>query len=191
MRWILPESVDGISIENQQFDASPLQSVGKDGKIITIHGVDVPDHLDKHMKSRNYMKAAKPDDPDARVVEPAPVRPEPDSSGLRTDGPTLAQWLKAGYIADAYPPPGYAVRPDPVADAEQKKLDVDRAAADLAVIKNKADELAAMNFDQLGTWLVEHGIKPKPLNTKEARLAAAYTFINYTPEAANPAPQGA
>lgn len=32
----------------------------------------------------------------------------PLKTNLRTDGPTLEQWLQAGYTADKYPPEGYA-----------------------------------------------------------------------------------
>lgn len=34
-----------------------------------------------------------------------------DSEGLRTDGPTIEEWVKAGYPADNYPPRGYAEKP--------------------------------------------------------------------------------
>lgn len=40
--------------------------------------------------------------PYADVSQPAAV--------LRNDGPTLAEWVQAGYPADKYPPPGYAKR---------------------------------------------------------------------------------
>lgn len=33
-----------------------------------------------------------------------------NAAGLRTDGPTLAEWEAKGYSADAYPPNGFAVR---------------------------------------------------------------------------------
>lgn len=33
-----------------------------------------------------------------------------DSGALRTDGPTLEQYVEAGYAADTYPPQGYAVK---------------------------------------------------------------------------------
>jgi len=36
---------------------------------------------------------------------------------LRTDGPTLSQWIEAGYSADTYPPEGYAAVPEPVQQA--------------------------------------------------------------------------
>lgn len=33
-----------------------------------------------------------------------------DEGGLRTDGPTLEEYTKAGYSADSYPPRGYTVK---------------------------------------------------------------------------------
>jgi hypothetical protein len=32
---------------------------------------------------------------------------------LRQDGPTLKEWLAKGYKAEAYPPQGYAAKPEP------------------------------------------------------------------------------
>lgn len=45
--------------------------------------------------------------------KPAPT----NADGLRTDGPTLAEYLEAGYTADTYPPKGYASR-EPVTEKE-------------------------------------------------------------------------
>lgn len=42
---------------------------------------------------------------------PLPAPPV-DAAGLRTDGPTLAEYVKAGYAAVSYPPAGYAAKPD-------------------------------------------------------------------------------
>lgn len=46
------------------------------------------------------------------IAAPAPA-PLVNAQGLRTDGPTLAQWLKAGYTAKGYPPQGYAATTTP------------------------------------------------------------------------------
>ena len=46
-----------------------------------------------------------PPDPEPEP-EPEPVAAEP----LRTDGPTLEEFVAAGYRAELYPPPGYAAR---------------------------------------------------------------------------------
>lgn len=42
--------------------------------------------------------------------EPADGDGASDPQPLRTDGPTLAEWVAAGYLAEKYPPDGYAVR---------------------------------------------------------------------------------
>lgn len=38
---------------------------------------------------------------------------------LRLDGPTMEQWVGAGYNADAYPPDGYAELPSAMLDAHK------------------------------------------------------------------------
>jgi hypothetical protein len=49
-------------------------------------------------------------------VAPEPPAPEPDPipevEPLRTDGPTLEEFVAAGYKPEHYPPPGYAARAD-------------------------------------------------------------------------------
>lgn len=45
------------------------------------------------------------------AVAEAPTPP------LRTDGPTLEEYVKAGYSADHYPPAGYAPRVAPEAES--------------------------------------------------------------------------
>lgn len=45
--------------------------------------------------------------------DPAQDEPEWEAPALRTDGPTLAEYVKAGYKAENYPPRGFAVRVDP------------------------------------------------------------------------------
>lgn len=49
------------------------------------------------------------------TLQHGPEGAPPLKENLRTDGPTLEGWLKAGYSADAYPPAGYAAVP-PVKD---------------------------------------------------------------------------
>lgn len=47
------------------------------------------------------------------------AHPDDDASELRTDGPTIAEYVAAGYPATAYPPVGYASRStaEEIADA--------------------------------------------------------------------------
>lgn len=45
-----------------------------------------------------------------REVEERAKHAPRDADGLRTDGPTMEEWVKAGYPADKYPPRDYAVK---------------------------------------------------------------------------------
>lgn len=47
------------------------------------------------------------------VVETAPPTPLVDENGLRLDGPTVAEYVTAGYPPANYPPTGYAARSTP------------------------------------------------------------------------------
>ncbi len=57
---------------------------------------------------------AAPDEPaaDAPPDEPPMPKPPEDEPALRTDGPTPTEWAEAGYDPAAYPPAGYAAKPD-------------------------------------------------------------------------------
>ncbi len=46
-------------------------------------------------------------------------KPKAEPETLRTDGPTLAEYVAAGYKAENYPPRGYASK-EPVAAAAPK-----------------------------------------------------------------------
>jgi hypothetical protein len=54
--------------------------------------------------------AKKPVEP---IKAPDPVQEEPprNEEGLRLDGPTVAEWVAAGYQEEHYPPKGYAPKP--------------------------------------------------------------------------------
>lgn len=41
---------------------------------------------------------------------PTPSAPPTDADGLRLDGPTLEEYVSAGYKVENYPPSGYAAR---------------------------------------------------------------------------------
>jgi hypothetical protein len=56
---------------------------------------------------------ATPDLPD---IDPAKLGEAAQLAGLRTDGPTLEQWMARGYTARGYPPRGYAAVPSPALD---------------------------------------------------------------------------
>ncbi|MBP0438427.1 hypothetical protein [Tianweitania sediminis] len=52
------------------------------------------------------------------------VREAGDDEGLRQDGPTIAEYLSAGYKAENYPPAGYAARstPEEIAAAQAAEI---------------------------------------------------------------------
>ena len=71
MRWKAPANVDGISIENQQFEVGPVETVRRDGEVDVVQGVDVPDHLDHHMPAHGFTRLVAP--PVADDPAPSPV----------------------------------------------------------------------------------------------------------------------
>lgn len=76
--------------------------------------------------------------------------------GPRQDGPTVAEFVDAGYQASGYPPAGYASRSSwaeiSAAIADQKKAEDDAPETD--PLKMKVDELKA--------WLTSKGIEFAP-----------------------------
>lgn len=71
------------------------------------------------------------------VAVQAPAWP----GGLRTDGPTKAQYVAAGYKAESYPPHGYAVREEPGDKVNDPTIN------GLPLLTE--DELAAMSDDEV------------------------------------------
>ncbi|AEA70183.1 Conserved hypothetical protein [Pseudomonas brassicacearum subsp. brassicacearum NFM421] len=71
-----------------------------------------------------------------------------DADGLRTDGPTVAEYVAAGYKASNYPPEGYASRSteDEIAEA----LQAEQNAPETDPLKMKVPELKE--------WLARNGI---------------------------------
>jgi hypothetical protein len=69
-----------------------------------------------------------PEDPTIRKI----VKPEPTTIALRPDGPTVAEWVAAGYLAKNYPPSGYASKSTPEEIAAAVKADEVKAAESAA-----------------------------------------------------------
>ncbi|KAF4558194.1 MULTISPECIES: HeH/LEM domain-containing protein [unclassified Pseudomonas] len=70
--------------------------------------------------------------------------------GLREDGPTVAEFVEAGYLAANYPPEGYASR------SSQEEID---AAIELQKgAENETDPLK-MTVPKLKEWLTANGIE--------------------------------
>jgi hypothetical protein len=88
-----------------------------------------------------------------------------DENGLRTDGPTVAEFVAAGYQASDYPPAGYASRSTDEEIAEELKAQ-----------KLKADESSEtdplkMKVDELKAWLTSKNIA-FPADAKKDDLQA-------------------
>lgn len=114
---------------------------------------------------------------EAIVNEKPAVKPPviPPVSTLRTDGPTLAQYVAAGYAPESYPPTGFAVRVDAEADAKLK-TELEEKAAERAAW-DEARRVAKEN-PGIATAPVAPAVvstdAPQPENkTEEAPTAAA------------------
>lgn len=82
-------------------------------------------------------------------------RPQPD---LRTDGPTIAEFVEAGYLAINYPQNGYASR------SSQEEIDA-------AIEAQKEADPLKMKVPDLKAWLTAKGIEFDPSANKEALQA--------------------
>ena len=81
-----------------------------------------------------------------------------DSNGLKLDGPTIAEFLAAGYLAVNYPPEGYASR------SSQEEIDA-------AIDAQKETDPLKMKVPDLKAWLTGKGIEFDPSANKEALQA--------------------
>lgn len=66
---------------------------------------DTSDTRTDDQKAADALKA----EADAKAKAEADAAPK-NAEGLRLDGPTLEEYVKAGYLAENYPPQGYAVK---------------------------------------------------------------------------------
>ncbi|WP_053225401.1 HeH/LEM domain-containing protein [Pseudomonas helleri] len=81
-----------------------------------------------------------------------------DANGLKLDGPTVADFVAAGYLAVNYPPEGYASR------SSQEEIDA-------AIEAQKETDPLKMKVPELKAWLTEKGIAFDPNANKEALQA--------------------
>ena len=81
-----------------------------------------------------------------------------DSNGLKLDGPTITEFLAAGYLAVNYPPEGYASR------SSQEEIDA-------AIDAQKETDPLKMKVPDLKAWLAGKGIEFDPSANKEALQA--------------------
>ncbi|MDE2097470.1 MAG: hypothetical protein KGL39_09515 [Patescibacteria group bacterium] len=73
----------------------------------------------------------------------ASLSPLVNADGLRTDGPTLAEYVAAGYKAESYPPQGYAPKLEPPQGVNTGAQAEAQALADKMLAEAKALEAAA------------------------------------------------
>lgn len=71
------------------------------------------------------------------------------ASGPREDGPTVAEWVEAGYLAVNYPPEGYVSR--------SSQEEIDAAILLQRDAENETDPLN-MTVPKLKEWLAAHNI---------------------------------
>ncbi|GGK46131.1 hypothetical protein SAMN04490189_4587 [Pseudomonas koreensis] len=81
-----------------------------------------------------------------------------DANGLKLDGPTIAEFVAAGYLAVNYPPEGYASR------SSQEEIDA-------AIEAQKETDPLKMKVSELKAWLIGKGIEFDPSANKEALQA--------------------
>ena len=81
-----------------------------------------------------------------------------DANGLKLDGPTIAEFVAAGYPAVNYPPEGYASR------SSQEEIDA-------AIEVDKETDPLKMKVPDLKAWLTVKGIEFDPSANKDALQA--------------------
>lgn len=84
-------------------------------------------------------------------------RPAPE---LRTDGPTVLEFIEAGYLAINYPPAGFASR--------SSQEEIDQA---IAAHKEQEEDPLKMTVPKLKEWLTAKEIAFEPNANKEALQA--------------------
>lgn len=92
------------------------------------------------------------------AVEHLGVASYPNQLGandLKLDGPTIAEFLAAGYLAVNYPPEGYVSR------SSQEEIDA-------AIDAQKETDPFKMKVPDLKAWLTGKGIEFDPAANKEA-----------------------
>ncbi|MGY2365996.1 hypothetical protein ACW9IO_25870 [Pseudomonas azotoformans] len=89
-----------------------------------------------------------------------------DANGLKLDGPTIAEFVEAGYQAVNYPPKGYAAR------SSQEEID---AAIEAQEIADTETDPLKMTVPKLKDWLTAKGIAFEPGANKPALQALVPT----------------
>lgn len=116
------------------------------------HGFDEEDASYKKRLLCEIVGATAADMEIARMAAETPAQvaaedPPRDDKGLRTDGPTIKEWVDRNYPARNYPPSGYASKSTPeeiaAAVAAEENLDAETAAKIEAKKREDAEKAAA------------------------------------------------
>lgn len=67
--------------------------------------------------------------------------PPVNAEGLRTDGPTLAEYVAEGYKAESYPPEGFAVKPAPVMTPRKVPAPINAGKTDALSVAARSPQL--------------------------------------------------
>lgn len=94
-------------------------------------------------------------------------------TGLRDDGPTIAEFVSAGYAASAYPPKGYASRstPEEIAAAVKAEEEAKAKAEAEKAAQDTAAELAKQTVAQLKEIAATEKVELAADDAKDAIIA--------------------
>ncbi len=115
-----------------------VQEGKEDGRLLGPAGAQIP------MSQAVALGLAKPKED--------PKSPPVDEKGMRLDGPTLEEYVKAGYKPEHYPPEGYAEKDSPAlqelraSQEAEKKSAAEKAEAE----KDAAEKAAKKSEDKAG-----------------------------------------
>jgi hypothetical protein len=86
---------------------------GETGMVDEPLYVEISDEHNAAIEEAEQKKLDEADLAAQETAEHGAKQPEAPEGKLKEDGPTIAEWVAAGYSADAYPPSGYASRSTP------------------------------------------------------------------------------
>ena len=96
--------------------------------------------------SENRLSKWKAMEPHVQVAMEQEKKDEFDANGLKLGGPTLEEWMTAGYPAEAYPPTDFAETPSPGLTSfrmEQERVKNEVAALEAAKLKQEMTPVTA------------------------------------------------
>lgn len=154
----LPKGYKSLAIDGVQYTADDTGYVS------------VPETALPHAKALGGKEVPVRDLP---VVE-GPQEAGDDPNALRTDGPTFAEYVAAGYAPESYPPQGYASKHTKQELARLLQAELTKCAAAAAkpadVPTNAA--LKAMDDAALAKWLKDNGVAVLDQDRKAMEKAA-------------------